>query len=232
MIGQQRRHLSDPAELNRCWEGLPPEKILHEGVATFAPGRIALVSAFGPASLVLIDMLSRIAPRLPVIFIDTLHHFPETLEHAARVRDRYGLELRVFRPAASRSEFEALHGTGLWQRDLERYHEVAKIEPFRRATAHLDAWFTGRRREQAETRHGLPVVQGGAAVRINPLASWGRREVWSYILEHEVPYNPLHDRGYASIGDEPLTTPVSPGEHERAGRWRGTGIAECGIHLQ
>ena len=232
-IGERNVDVStlDPEELNRTWEGAAPQDILRFGVESFPPGRLALVSAFGPASLVAIDLLSNVAPGLPVIFIDTLHHFPETLAHVERVRERYHLDLRVFRPAETRAAFEAEHGTRLWEHDLERYQQVAKVEPFRRATAELDAWFTGRRREQAKTRVQLPVFERGEQIRVNPLANWTRSEVWRYILEHEIPYNPLHDQGFTSIGDEPLTTPVAPGEHERAGRWRGLGKTECGIHL-
>jgi phosphoadenosine phosphosulfate reductase len=213
-------------------EGAPAEEVLRAAVRAFAPGRLALVSAMGPASLVTIHLLAGIAPRLPVIFIDTLHHFPETLSLVRRVRARYRMNLRVYRPAGlrTRAQFEALHGPRLWERDLDRYQQLSKVEPFRRATAPLHGWITGRRREDAETRATLSVVEPGEKVRINPLAAWTREQVWRFILEHDVPYNPLHDRGYPSIGDEPLTTPVFPGEHERAGRWRGMGRLECGIH--
>ena len=205
--------------------------ILRTSVESFEPGRIALVSAFGPTSLVLIHLLSELELRIPVLFIDTLHHFPETLELAERVRERYDLDLRVFRPAATRAEFEARHGARLWQRDLDLYQRVTKVEPFQRATADFDGWFTGRRREQSETRARLPIVEAGEKVKINPRAGWSKGRVWGVILENEIPYNPLHDRGYPSIGDEPLTTPVGGGEPERAGRWRGSARTECGIHL-
>jgi phosphoadenosine phosphosulfate reductase len=218
-------------ELSRRLDGLDLEGTLRTAAGSFAPGRIAVVSAFGPASLVVLHELHRLGIRLPVIFVDTLHHFRETLEHVERVRERYDLDLRISRPAASRSEFEARYGTELWRRDLDRYQLVAKVEPFRRATADLDAWFTGRRRQQSATRADLTVVEGGDdQIRINPLAAWTRTDVWKFVLDHDVPYNPLHDQGYSSIGDEPLTTPVGSGEGERAGRWRGTGRTECGIH--
>ena len=213
------------------WENATPEDILRCAVGSFPPGRLALASAFGPGTVALIHMLSDIGPQLPVIFIDTLHHFRETLDLAERLRERYQLDLRVFRPAASRAEFEARYGPRLWERDVALYQQVAKVEPFRRATAELDGWITGRRRDQAATRADLPVVESGETVRINPLAGWSRGDVWRYILEHDIPYNPLHDQGYASIGDEPLTSRVGSGEHERAGRWRGLEKVECGIHL-
>ncbi|HUE97407.1 MAG TPA: phosphoadenylyl-sulfate reductase, partial [Longimicrobiaceae bacterium] len=128
-------------------------------------------------------------------------------------------------------EFEARYGQRLWQCDLDRYQALSKVEPFQRATAGLHGWITGRRRGQSQTRAELLLVEDGEQLKINPLARWSRSDVWRYLLAHEVPYNPLHDRGYPSIGDEPLTTAVGDGEPERAGRWRGLDRTECGIHL-
>jgi len=225
------RRTPDAGLASRELDDAAPEAVLRWAVSAFAPGKLALVSAFGPGSAVLIDLLARIGARLPVVFIDTLHHFPETLAHVARVSRRYDLDLRVYRAAETRAVFEAAHGARLWERDLAAYQQATKVEPFRRATAGLDGWLTGRRRDQSESRAELAVVEAGAQLRVNPLAAWTRTDVWRYILEHDLPYNPLHDRGYASIGDEPLTTPVVPGEQERAGRWRGADRLECGIHV-
>jgi phosphoadenosine phosphosulfate reductase len=199
-------------------------------VDAFPEESLALVSAFGPGSVVLVHLLAEIGARVPVIFIDTLHHFPETLEHVERVRARYAIDLRVHRPAESRAEFEAVHGPGLWARDLDRYQHVTKVEPFRCAIANLDAYITGRRRDQSATRFDLDIVESGRPEIINPLVAWTRRQVWDFIRAHDIPYNPLHDRGFTSIGDAPLTTPVRVDEPERAGRWRGLGLTECGIH--
>jgi thiosulfate/3-mercaptopyruvate sulfurtransferase len=227
------REAHDPAALmhaRRRLEGAPPEEVLRWAVDAFTERRLALVSAFGPGSTVLIHMLAEIAPTLPVLFIDTLHHFEETLAHVEGVRARYGLDLRVYRPALSREEIEGRLGSRPWERDLALYQEVTKVEPFRRATAELDGWITGRRRDQSPTRARLQVIEPGEQVRVNPLACWTRERVWGFVRSHGLPYNPLHDRGYSSIGDAPLSHPVTPGEHERAGRWRGTGRLECGIH--
>lgn len=221
----------DAEAASRALEGASPREVIRWAVDAFAPGRLALVSAFGPGSAVLLHFLADVAPRLPVLFVDTLHHFPETLEHVARVRDLYGLDLRVHRPAADPREFEARFGPRLWERDLEAYQRVAKVEPFQRAVAGLDGWITGRRRDQSASRAELPVVEAGDGIRVNPLAGWTQDDVWGFIRLNDLPYNPLHDLGYASVGDWPLTTPVSPGEHERSGRWRGTGKLECGIHV-
>ena len=217
-------------ELNRELEGAPVEDALRTTLALFDPGRLAVISAFGPASLVVLYHISRLAPELPVIFIDTLHHFRETLEHVECVKQRFGLNLKTYRPASTRAKFEARYGQRLWESDLDLYQHVSKVEPFRRATANLDGWITGRRREQSAARSNLPIFDVGERVKVNPLAQWSRSRVWNFILEQDIPYNPLHDQGYASIGDEPLTTPVAPGEPERAGRWRGLDRTECGIH--
>ena len=221
-------HVSNGA---RALEHATAEHVLRWAVRTFSVERFALVSAFGPGSSVNIHLLAEIGASLPVIFVDTLHHFPETLEHVERVRARYGLDLRVYRPPLDVAGIEARYGPRLWERDLELYQQVTKVEPFRRATAQLDGWITGRRRDQSGTRGELPVLQGGERICVNPLAAWTRQEVWDFIRLYDLPYNPLHDQGYASIGDAPLTTPVRAGEHERAGRWRGAGRLECGIHL-
>jgi phosphoadenosine phosphosulfate reductase len=216
--------------LDDSLEGLELPTILERVVGTFAPGKLAVSSAFGPGTMVVLHALHELGIRLPVIFIDTLHHFPETLEHVERSRVKYDLDLRVYRPCDTREEFEKRYGPRLWERDLDLYQQVSKVEPFQRATAGLEAWITGRRRHQSETRADLPIIDGEGPFRVNPLASWNRSEVWRYLLDNSVPYNPLHDLGYASVGDEPLTTAVSDGEGERAGRWRGTDRTECGIH--
>jgi phosphoadenosine phosphosulfate reductase len=218
-------------ELGAAISGLDLESALGYVASAFGPGRLAVVSNFGPATMVVMHTLHQIGVRLPIAFVDTLHHFPETLAHVERVRDRYDLDLRIYRPAPSRTAFEELYGPELWKRDLDLYQEVAKVGPFKEATADLDGWITGRRRDQSNTRDDLPLVEGDPQLRINPLAEWSRSDVWRFILENDIPYNPLHDRGYPSVGDEPLTTPVAEGEDERAGRWRGMPRTECGIHL-
>lgn len=221
----------DLDEVNQALAGSPAQEILSWALDAVPRDRLALISAFGPGSAVLIHLLAEIEADLPVIFVDTLHHFRETLDHVEAVRRRYDLDLRIYRPAESLDEFVRTHGERLWEKDLQRYQQVAKVEPFRRATEQLDGWITGRRRDQAATRKALPVVEGGEKLRINPLVDWSRSDVWSYIVKNSLPYNPLHDRGYASIGDAPLTSPVGPDEDERAGRWRGSATIECGIHL-
>jgi phosphoadenosine phosphosulfate reductase len=164
------------------------------------------------------------------VFIDTLYHFKETLELAELARTHYGLNLKTYRAAESREAFEREHGERLWERDIDRFHYLTKVEPMQRALEGVEGWVTGRRRDQSSSRSELPIVEIGEHLKVNPVAAWGRGDVWRFILDNDVPYNPLHDMGYASIGDEPLTTPVHLGEDERAGRWRGQARVECGLH--
>jgi phosphoadenosine phosphosulfate reductase len=216
--------------VSRCLEGASAPAVLLWALTAFPRKRIAVASAFGPGTVVLLHVLDTLGVKVPVIFVDTLHHFPETLEHVERVSARFQLDLRVAKPADSRAEFEAAHGARLWERDLDRYQQLTKVEPFVRALEGFDAYISGRRRDQAHTRAALPVVEPGVLVRINPLASWSRDDVWRYIRHHDLPYHPLHDDGYASIGDAALTRRVETGEHERAGRWSASERTECGIH--
>ena len=222
--------LGEAAELNDRFSQAHPAEILRWAEETFAEGRLVLSSTFGVGGMMLIHLLADEGIKLPVVFIDTLYHFPETLEHAERVRDRYGLELRTYRAAPSRREFEATYGPRLWERDEEKFHNLTKVEPMREALSDVGGWITGRRRDQSATRAEMPHVEVATQVKINPLAHWSLEDVWDFIRVHGVPYHPLHDLGYASIGDAPLTTPIKPGEHERAGRWRGSVRVECGLH--
>lgn len=166
-----------------------------------------------------------------------MYHFPQTLELVAKAIEVYNLNLRTYKmpDVDSRDAFVAKYGEALWDTDIQKFHHVTKIEPLLRGLAELNtvAWITGRRRDQAVTRAEMPIfeVDGNGRLKVNPIASWTRKETWPYVHEHNVIYNPLHDQGYPSIGDEPITTQVAEGEDERAGRWRGTGKTECGIHI-
>lgn len=214
-------------------EGLGPSGIL-SWVAANLPGTV-VTTAFQPGGIVLLDLLHKAGIRLPVIFVDTLYHFPETLELAATCRERFDLDLRVYKPegCASVDEFEARHGARLWDTDLDLYQERTKVEPMRRALAETAArgWISARRRDQGGERQELSILESSnGRLKVNPLASWTRKEVWKHLLDNGLPYNPLHDRGYPSIGDWPLTEPADASEGERSGRWKGRGKTECGIH--
>lgn len=199
-------------------------------------------TAFGLTGLATLDMLSHITADLnidapPLIFLDTLHHFPETLALVSRIRSRYsGVPLHVYQPqnASTADEFAAQYGDRLWELDDERYDFLAKVEPAQRANRELGvrALLTGRRRSQGGARGSLPVVEisDDGIIKVNPLANWSFGQVKKYIDENNVPYNELLDRGYKSVGDWHSTSPVAEGEDERAGRWKGREKTECGIH--
>lgn len=172
-----------------------------------------------------------------LIFLDTLHHFSETLALIDRVRSKYPLiSLHVYKPdgVETAEEFAQKHGEKLWQSNDELYDWVAKVEPSQRAYRELQvaAVLTGRRRSQGGKRGDLDIIEVDEAglIKVNPLANWSFQQVQDYIQENKVPYNELLDRGYKSIGDWHSTQPIKAGEDERAGRWKGAQKTECGIH--
>lgn len=232
-------HGFDLEALNQQFETAQPEAILAWCVENIPTGFVQ-TSAFNVDDLIITDLLYRQlkpANPVPVVFLDTLHHFPQTLELVAKAKDLYNLNLQVYKipDVDTREAFAARYGEALWDQDIEKFHYLTKIEPLQRSLADLNtiAWITGRRRDQAVTRADMPVFEldKQGRIKVNPLANWTRKASWAYVAEHGVIYNPLHDQGYPSIGDEPITTPVGEGEDERAGRWRGTGKTECGIHI-
>jgi len=194
-----------------------------------------VASSFGLEDVVILDIVyDKIGARPPVVFLDTLYHFDETLELVERFEEEYDLNLRVYTPEhGTREEFEREHGERLWERDVEKFHELTKLRQIDEALEGRDAWVTGIRRQQAETRADADAVEWDDAhglIKLNPLVDWSREDVWTYVEENDVPYNPLHDEGYPSVGDEPLTEPVGEGDDERAGRWSDSDKTECGLH--
>jgi phosphoadenosine phosphosulfate reductase len=229
----------DLDELNQRFETAHPKEILGWCVKNIPTGLVQS-TAFGATGMVILDLIYRVIrpyPPVPVLFIDTLHHFQETLEFAGKAKRVYNVDLHIYQTlkANNREAFAALYGDELWNIAIEKFHYLTKVEPFERGLEELQAvaWINGRRRDQAHTRADIPIFERDqqGRLKINPLATWTRKETWKYIVEHNVIYNPLHDLGYTSIGDEPLTTPVGTGEDERAGRWRGSEKTECGLHL-
>lgn len=197
--------------------------------------RVAVASALGPQTLVVLDMLHRLGRRVPVFFLDTGLLFPETYALRIRLQHRYGLDVRPVHPRRTVEEQVADEGDALWSRDPDRCCALRKVEPLDRVLGGLDAWITGLRRDQSASRADVETVSWDARhglVKVSPLAHWTRDQVFAYLREHEVPYNPLLDQGYRSLGCAPCTRAVAPGEEdERAGRWAWSGKTECGIHL-
>ncbi len=215
------------------FEGASPEAVLYWAAGRFGE-EVALATGFGAEGCVLIDMLARVAPRMRVFYLDTGLLFPETYELAERLSARYGVR---FERRATRLTLDAqakAYGERLWERDPEECCRLRKVEPLRETLAGLRAWVTAIRREQTPARARAAVVERDAKfglVKINPLAAWSGRDVWNYVAKHDVPYNPLHDQNYPSIGCWPCTRAVQPGEDDRAGRWAGKVKKECGLHV-
>jgi len=229
----------DLDELNQKFNLAHPREILAWCVENVPTGLVQ-TSAFNVDDMVITDILYReLKPQIPVpvMFLETLYHFPQTLELVAKAKAAYNLDLQIYQnlDVDSREAFAAKYGEALWDTDIAQFHHLTKIEPLQRGLNELNtvAWITGRRRDQAATRAEMPIFELDSLnrLKVNPIAAWTRKETWAYVMEHGVIYNPLHDQGYLSIGDEPITTPVAEGEDERAGRWRGTGKTECGIHI-
>jgi phosphoadenosine phosphosulfate reductase len=221
-------------QVAHSFEDASAESVLTWAVTAFAPRLVVSCSFGGPTGMVIVDMLMKIDRSIPVAYLDTGLLFPETYELVESIARRYGITPLAVRPKLTVEEQGAEHGQALWEREPQRCCAMRKVEPQRAFLRDYDAWITGIRRDQGSTRKATPTVQWDKAfdlVKINPLAAWDERAVWRYIAEHDVPYNPLLERGYASIGCMPCTRPVSAGEDARAGRWSGFDKTECGLHV-
>ena len=195
--------------------------------------RLTCATGFGPEECVLIDLIGRERLSIDLFTLDTGLFFEET--HALRrdLESRYGLTIRRVRPRLTLDEQARVHGDRLWERAPDRCCAIRKVEPLGTELARCDAWITAIRRSQTPQRAGALTVEWDekfGVIKINPLVGWTKRDVWSHLHEHDVPYNPLHDLGYPSIGCRPCTTPVQSGEDDRSGRWRGCAKTECGLH--
>jgi phosphoadenosine phosphosulfate reductase len=214
-------------------EGRSPEEILRWAFGAFP--KVAISTAFGPEGCALVAMASQIQPGVKVFTVDTEFLFHESIDLRRRFTEKYPITLEVLSGEVSRAEQERRHGLNLWQCDTDQCCALRKVEPTRRALAGLDAWIAGLRRDQGKSRADMQVVElyhrDGEAplVKLNPLLRWTRKDTWDYLMAHEVPYNPLLDQGYKSIGCWPCTQAVAADADERAGRWGGQ-KAECGIH--
>lgn len=194
---------------------------------------VALATGFGAEGCVLVQMLSEIDRDARMFYLDTDLLFPETYALIGELQTRYGVRFERRSSRWSLNAQAAMHGDRLWERYPDSCCELRKVEPLREVLSGLQAWITAIRREQSPARANARVVERDrkfGLLKINPLAGWSRRDVWRYIKQQNIPFNPLYDLGYRSIGCQPCTTLVQLGEDERAGRWRGTGKAECGLH--
>ena len=206
-------------------EAMSAEDVLAWAAEQFGD-RLCLTCSWQRQSSVLLHMIDELGLDVPVVELDTLVLFPETYETRDRLVERYGVELRSFRPVAPPDR--------LWETDADRCCHIRKVEPLERALAGYDAWITGIRREQSPTRSNAQKIEWSERYgvwKVQPLVDWDAKRVQAYIHVNEIPSNPLHDVGYPSIGCVPCTRPVRAGEDERAGRWTGSDKLECGIHI-
>lgn len=221
-------------ELASRFESWSPQEILRVATDRYHPD-VALATAFGAEGMVLLNMLSRIRPDAAVMYIDTQLFFRPTYDLIERAKERYPFRWVRLLPELTPEQQAARHGPELYKRDPDACCRMRKVEPMGKhvSGSGLRAWITGLRREQSPTRASVPAVHRDPVYRLvkfNPLVRWTSDEVWSYIREHDVPYNTLHDHGYPSIGCWPCTKAVRPGDHPRAGRWSGTTKTECGLN--
>jgi phosphoadenosine phosphosulfate reductase len=217
--------------LNARFAGSDASAVIAAAAAEIFADRIALVSSFGADSVVLLHLVAEVDRSVPVIFLDTGKLVPETLQYRDRLTDRLRLtDVRVVHPDPARLAAKDRFGA-LWMTNADLCCHIRKTEPLQRALTGMDAWFTGRKRFQSDVRSRLTLFEAdGARIKVNPLANWAAADLKAYALKHDLPEHPLVARGFPSIGCVPCTTKVAAGEDARAGRWRGTDKAECGIH--
>lgn len=224
-----RDQVQEAGVLAESWDA---EQVVRWACSTYRHD-LAIASAFGVEGVALIDVAVRVCPDIQIFTLDTQFFFPETYELIERIEQRYGLKVQRILPSCSPEQQNAEYGPALWSRDPERCCRLRKVEPLQQKLRDLKAWMTAIRRDQTAARAGARKIewdQRFGLVKINPLANWTAEMVWSYIRTNKLPYNPLHDRNYPSIGCTHCTRQVLSGEELRAGRWPGLHKTECGMH--
>ncbi len=222
------------AGANVALESAGPQEILRWGVERFRE-QFTMATAFGPEGMVLIHMLAEIDPQTHVFNLETGYQFKETLELRERIIERYRLTVEFKRPELSVQEYERQNGGPVYLSNPDQCCFDRKIKVLQQAIAGKHAWASAIRRDQSPDRATVPIVGWDSKfrlVKISPLANWTKKLVWDFIIKNDVPYNPLHDDGYTSIGCQPCTRPIMIGEDERAGRWSGFAKTECGLHTK
>lgn len=206
-------------------DGSPPLEILRSAVTQWP--RITFATGFGAEGCVLIDLIGRHQLPIDIFTLDTGVLFPETVALWKQLEARYGITIRGVAPVETIDH--------LWAREPDRCCDLRKVQPLRRELAGFSAWITAIRRDQTPERADAQIIETDTKfglIKVNPLVTWTHDDVWAHLYAHDVPTNPLHDRGYPSIGCQPCTSPVVPGENLRAGRWRGSAKRECGLHVK
>ena len=225
------RYLTLAARLDAELRHAHPRTVLETAVETFGD-KLALVSSFGAESAVLLHLVSKVKPDMPVMFLDTGMLFGQTLDYRRRLATDLKLtDVRDLRPAFADLAVNDPSAT-LWKTDTDACCEVRKVIPLDKALAGFDGWITGRKRFHGGGRLSLPVVeQADHQIKFNPLANWGKEDLDAYMAEHDLPAHPLVAQGFPSIGCWPCTKPVEAGQDVRAGRWAESEKTECGIHI-
>ena len=225
----------DALRLNRMFRGSSTAEMLDAVIKGSLAGDLAIVSSFGAESAVLLHLIAQVDPNIPVLFLDTGKHFPETLAYRDELVAKIGLtNLQVLTPDPD--ELAQKDETGLrWSYDPDGCCDIRKVRPLEKALAQVDASFTGRKAFQSKTRANLPRFEldtsdAQGRLKINPLIDWSAEEITAYFEEHDLPRHPLIAQGYPSIGCSPCTSQVEEGEDPRSGRWKGWDKTECGIH--
>lgn len=222
----------DLARASRELETASPPEIIRWAADRFG-ARLTMATAFGPEGCLILHWIAAVAPGTHVFNLDTGYQFPETLALRERIRERYGIEVVLERPDLAVPDYEKLHGGPIYRTDPDRCCGDRKLAVIRRVLGGFAAWMSGIRRDQSPDRAAAPIVGWDhkfGVVKVSPLANWTKAMVWDTIVRENVPYNPLHDKGYVSIGCQPCTRAVGGDEDERAGRWSGTAKTECGLH--
>ena len=225
-----REHLEQVKAQSEQWR---PEEVLRWAFTTFRQD-LAIASGGGVEGMVLLDIATKVNPKPRVFTLDTEFLFPETYELFDRVEKHYGIKIERVYSALTPEEQQLAHGPELWNTNPDACCNLRKVEPLRRKLAELKGWVTAVRRDQTSARANTGKVEWDEKfqlVKVNPLADWNTRMVWDYVHKHNVPYNPLHDQNYPSIGCTHCTRAVQPGEDPRSGRWDGFQKTECGLHI-
>ena len=224
------------ASANELLGNAPPQEILRWAVKRFHP-RLLMATAFGAEGCCIIHMLSEIEKGVKLINLETGYQFPETLALRETIRERYGMTVEYILPDTTVSEYEKLNNGPLYEVNPDQCCFDRKVRPLKAAMERIDplAWISAIRKDQTVNRAAnAGVIQWDAkfkVVKVNPLLNWNKGQVWKFILDNDVPYNELHDRGFPSIGCWPCTRATRPGEDDRAGRWAGQAKKECGLHV-
>jgi phosphoadenosine phosphosulfate reductase len=222
---------ADAIRLNNMFRGRDTVEMLEILLRENMLGDAAIVSSFGAESAVLLHLISSIDPTVPVLFLETGKHFPETITYKEELREQLGLkDLRHLKPDETLLRQKDENGLR-WSYDPDGCCEIRKVLPLKQALAGFDAQFTGRKAFQSSTRNALPrfEIEDGR-LKVNPLADWNKERLDAYMAEHSLPAHPLVEQGYPSIGCSPCTSKVAAGEDPRSGRWKGWDKVECGIH--